>query len=379
MNSITTSEPPLAFVDLARQQNLVRDRIDAAIRRVLDHGQYILGPEVGEFEIRLAKFCGARHAISCGSGTDALLMALMAKNLKAGHAVIVPSFTFAATAEVVCLLGGVPIFADVTEDTFNLDPDSLRLALLTAERLGLTVAGVISVDLFGQPCEYDEIERIVNEFGLWLICDAAQSFGASYRGRGVGTIGEMTATSFFPAKPLGCYGDGGAILTDDDRLAAILRSLRVHGQGLNKYHNVRIGLNGRLDTIQAAVLLEKLSLFPEEIVARERAAKTYDALLPQAVQRPTRTGAASSVWAQYTVRIPTRDRVLAGLRAHNIPAMIYYPVPVHLQPAYRDYPCAGNGLSTSARLPEVVMSLPMHPYLTHSEQERVADEIRRLL
>jgi len=229
MSATGLSQPPLAFVDLRRQQETIRRRIDSAIARVLDHGQYILGPEVQGLEVQLAAFCGIRHAITCGSGTDALLMALMAQGLQPGQAVVVPSFTFAATAEVVCLLGGIPVFADVQKATFNLDADSLKMALLTARHLGLAVAGVISVDLFGQPCLYDTIVPVIEENKLWLICDAAQSFGASYRGRPVGHFGAMTATSFFPAKPLGCYGDGGAVLTDDSSLAGVLRSLRVHG------------------------------------------------------------------------------------------------------------------------------------------------------
>jgi dTDP-4-amino-4,6-dideoxygalactose transaminase len=377
--SATSLPRPLAFVDLARQQDTIRHRIDNAIARVLDHGQYILGPEVLELEAQLAAFCGARHAITCGSGTDALLMALMAKDLRPGQAVVVPSFTFAATSEVVCLLGGTPVFADVQEDTFNLDADSLKMALLTARHLKLAIVGVISVDLFGRPCIYDPIQAVVDESGLWLICDAAQSFGASYGDRHVGRFGDMTATSFFPAKPLGCYGDGGAILTDDPTLACVLRSLRVHGQGKDKYDNIRIGINGRLDTIQAAVLLEKLAIFQREIVSREQAATRYDAILPPAARRPARPDGTTSVWAQYTVRVSSRDRVAAGLKARGVPAMIYYPVPLHLQTAYRNYPCAGNGLPVSTRLAESVLSLPMHPYLTPDEQQRVADELGHLL
>jgi dTDP-4-amino-4,6-dideoxygalactose transaminase len=379
MSATGLSQPPLAFVDLRRQQETIRRRIDSAIARVLDHGQYILGPEVQGLEVQLAAFCGIRHAITCGSGTDALLMALMAQGLQPGQAVVVPSFTFAATAEVVCLLGGIPVFADVQKATFNLDADSLKMALLTARHLGLAVAGVISVDLFGQPCLYDTIVPVIEENKLWLICDAAQSFGASYRGRPVGHFGAMTATSFFPAKPLGCYGDGGAVLTDDSSLAGVLRSLRVHGQGENKYDNVRIGINGRLDTIQAAVLLEKLAIFESEIAARERAASRYDAILPEAVWRPVRGDGTTSVWAQYTVAVAARDQVADGLKARGVPAMIYYPVPLHLQPAYRGYPCTGNGLPVSTQLAASVLSLPMHPYLTEDDQQRVADEIARLL
>jgi len=271
------------------------------------------------------------------------------------------------------------MFADVQEDTFNIDADSLKAALTTARHLGLPVAGVISVDLFGRPCPYDPIQSVVEENGLWLICDAAQSFGASYRDRHVGRFGDMTATSFFPAKPLGCYGDGGAILTDDPELASVLRSLRVHGQGKDKYDNVRIGINGRLDTIQAAVLLEKLAIFRNEIGWREQAAERYDAILPTAVHRPARPEGTTSVWAQYTVRVSSRDQLVAGLKAQGVPVMIYYPVPLHLQTAYRNFPHAGNGLPVSTRLAESVLSLPMHPYLTPDDQQRVADELENLL
>lgn len=363
---------PLAFVDLASQRECIRDRLDAAIARVLDHGQYIMGPEVAELERQLAEFCGAKHAISCASGTDALVLALMAKGLRREEAVIVPSFTFCATAEAVCLLGGVPIFADVLDETFNLDPRGIGSAVLTARRLGLRLRGVIAVDLFGQPCDYDAIELVARENDLWLICDAAQSFGAVYRGRKVGTIGDLTATSFFPAKPLGCYGDGGAVLTNDDALAEIIRSLRVHGQGTDKYDNVRVGINGRLDTLQAAILLEKLSIFPGEIVARNRVATRYDELLPAGFKRPARADGASSVWAQYTVRTNQRDDWLKRLKAEGVPAMVYYPRPLHRQAAYKGFPIAGEHLAATARLAGTVLSLPMHPYLSADDQSRVA-------
>lgn len=369
--------PPIALIDLARQQQRVRARLDAAIARVLDHGRYIMGPEVAELERTLADFCGARHAITCASGTDALLLALMAKNLRPGDAVIVPSFTFCATAEPICLLGGVPIFADVLEDTFNLAPASLRAAIKTARRLGLPLRGVVSVDLFGQPCDYDSIEAIARENALWLICDAAQSFGATYRVRKVGTIGDITTTSFFPAKPLGCYGDGGAIFTEDDGTAAIIRSLRVHGQGKDKYDNVRIGLNGRLDTLQAAILLEKLAIFADEIGARNRVADDYGELLPSEFRRPAVIDDAVSVWAQYTVRTSARDEWTMRLAEQGVPTAVYYERPVHLQPAYRGYPLAGDDLPVSRRLADSVFSLPMHPYLTREDQLRIVAAMER--
>lgn len=366
----------IEFIDLGRQQQRIRERIDTAVARVLDHGHYIMGPEVFELERRLSAFCDVRHTVSCANGTDALVMALMAKNLKPGDAVVVPSFTFCATAEAVSMLGGIPIFADVLEDTFNLDPASLKRAISAARDDGLRLAGVITVDLFGQPCDYDAIEPIVRENGLWLICDAAQAFGAIYRGRHVGTIGDITTTSFFPAKPLGCYGDGGAVFTDDDETADVLRSLRVHGQGKDKYDNVRIGVNGRLDTLQAAILLEKLAVFPEELEARAQVADRYGALLPAELARPTLLPGTTSAWAQYTLRTPSRDAVLARLKEHGMPAAIYYARPLHRQKAYAHYPVAGGELPATDRLTATVLSLPMHPYLTDEDQRYVAASLQ---
>jgi UDP-2-acetamido-2-deoxy-ribo-hexuluronate aminotransferase len=362
----------IAFIDLARQQERIRDRLDAAIRRVLDHGQYIMGPEVLELERSLGEFCGARHVIACASGTDALLLGLLAKGMRRGDAVIVPSFTFCATAEAVSLLGGVPIFADVFEETFNLDPTSLKAAVLAARRLGLPLRGVISVDLFGQPCDYDSIEAIVRENALWLICDAAQAFGATYRGRKVGTIGDVSLTSFFPAKPLGCYGDGGAVFTDDDEVAEVIRSLRVHGQGQDKYDSVRVGINGRLDTLQAAILLEKLAIFSEEIEARNLVSVRYNEILPAAITRPHVIDRTSSVWAQYTVRVHARHERLECLKRQGVPAAVYYARPLHQQPAYRNYPTASARLVMSEQLAATVLSLPMHPYLAPEDQVRIA-------
>jgi dTDP-4-amino-4,6-dideoxygalactose transaminase len=370
---------PIAFIDLARQRERIRGRLEQAIARVLDHCQFVMGPEVTELERRLAAFCGVRNTVTCASGTDALILALMAKGLRPGDAVVVPSFTFCATAEAVCLLGGIPVFADVLEDTYNLDPRSLEEGVRTAHRRGLPVRGVISVDLFGQPCEYDPIEQVVEENGLWLIADAAQSCGASYRGRNVGAIGDVTATSFFPAKPLGCYGDGGAVFTDDDALADVMRSLRVHGQGRDKYDNVRIGINGRLDTLQAAVLLEKLAIFPDEIVARDRVAAAYDELLPEEFLRPVLAAGARSVWAQYTVRTRDRDDWLSRLKARGVSAMVYYPRPLHRQTAYEGFPTATNRLVVSERLAETVVSLPMHPYLADEDLGRIAEALSAVI
>jgi dTDP-4-amino-4,6-dideoxygalactose transaminase len=370
---IALAREPIEFIDLARQQQVIRTRIDAAIARVLDHGFYILGPEVAAFEANLSAFCGARHAISCANGTDALTLVLMAMGVGPGDAVFVPSFTFAATAEVVAGRGATPVFVDSLPDTYNMDPESLKQGVTRARHLGLTPRAVIPVDLFGLPADYDSIEPIAAENGLFLLCDAAQSFGASYKGRKVGGIGLATTTSFFPAKPLGCYGDGGAIFTQDDELAAILESLRVHGKGSDKYDNVRIGLNSRLDTIQAAILIEKLAIFPDEIEARNRVAARYNAALAKYAGAPAVPPGVKSVWAQYTLRVPAgrRDALAAHLKAAGVPTAIYYPKPLHLQTAYQAYPRASGGLPGTERMALEVLSLPMHPYLDEAAQDRI--------
>lgn len=379
---LQASDAPIEFIDLGAQRRRLGPRIDEAILRVVDHGKYIMGPEVAVFEQELAAFCGAKHVLSCANGTDALGLALMVKGLKPGQAVLVPSFTFAATAEVVAWFDAVPVFVDVREDTFNMDPASLKAGIATAIRLGLEPVGIISVDLFGLPAEYDQILSTAVAHGLWLICDAAQSFGAAYKGRNVGTIGHMTTTSFFPSKPLGCYGDGGAVLVEDDDAFAVLKSLRVHGQGSDKYDNVRIGMNARLDTIQAAVLSEKLTIFTDEIDARNRVAARYQELLDEVVIVPEIPIGLTSVWAQYTVRLPIgrdRDRVAAKLKAAGVPTAAYYAKPLHSQSAYRNYPVAGNGLPVCDRLAYEVLSLPMHPYLDENTQDRIAGALRAAL
>jgi len=362
---------PMAFIDLARQRSYLGDSVNRAIQRVLAHGNYIMGPEVRELEDALSTFCGAKHALTCSNGTDALGLILMAFGVGANDAVFCPSFTFAATAEAIAWFGATPVFVDVDENSFNMDAASLDAGIKTAKAKGLKAVGVISVDLFGQPADYDAIEAICRTHRLWLLSDAAQSFGASYKGRKVGTIGAATATSFFPAKPLGCYGDGGAVFTDDDDLVGVLKSLRVHGQGTDKYDNLRIGLNGRLDTLQAAILLEKLRIFPEEIERRERVAIRYNEKLAGIAHVPKVIKDATSVWAQYTIRVPAdrRDALAAGLKARGIPTAVYYPKPLHRQTAYRVYPVAGNGLPVSDRIADEVISLPMHPYLEEGEQD----------
>jgi dTDP-4-amino-4,6-dideoxygalactose transaminase len=371
----------IPFIDLGAQRRRLGQSVDDAILKVVNHGAYVMGPEIAALEAQLSAFCGARHALSCANGTDALGLILMAKGVKAGDAVLCPSFTFAATAEVVAWMGATPVFVDILDDTFNLDPASLENAVVTARRLGLNPVGLISVDLFGLPADYDAIEPICAREGLWLLSDAAQSFGATYKGRKVGTIGMATATSFFPAKPLGCYGDGGALFTDDDELADVMRSLRVHGQGTDKYDNVRIGINGRLDTMQAAILIEKLKIFPDEIAARDRVAMRYNELLRPMAIVPEVPRDLTSVWAQYTLRVRgfDRDAFQSDLKAAGIPTAVYYPKPLHRQTAYKAYPVAGNGLPVSERLADEVVSLPMHPYLTEEVQDRIVRAVRDAL
>lgn len=371
----------LPFIDLAAQRAALGPRVEEAILAVVRHGAYVMGPEVTQLEEELAAFCGAKHVVSCGSGTDALALILMAKGVRPGDAVLCPSFTFAATAEVVCWLGAAPVFVDVREDTFNLNLDSIEAGLVTARAQGLRPVGVIPVDLFGQPADYAPIEALCAREGLWLLADAAQSFGAHYQGRKVGTIGDATATSFFPAKPLGCYGDGGAIFTDDSELDAVLRSLRNHGQGADRYEYARIGMNGRLDTIQAAVLIEKLRIFADEIAARDAVAARYEAGLSDIAITPQVMEGSSSVWAQYTLRIAAFDRAAfqARLRDAGVPTAIYYPRPLHRQAAYAQYPSAGNGLPVTDRLAEEVVSLPMHPYLSEADQDHIIAATRKAL
>jgi dTDP-4-amino-4,6-dideoxygalactose transaminase len=364
---------PLPFIDLQAQRARIGDAIDAGLLRVAAPGQYIMGPEVKSLEEDLKNFCGAKHCITVANGTEALAMPLMAKHVRPGEAILVPSFTFAATAEVVAWLGATPIFVDVDQDTFTMTIESFEAGIAKAKALGLKPIAVIPVDLFGQAADYDLIEQIAAAHGLWVMSDAAQSFGGAYKSKKIGTLGHVTATSFFPSKPLGCYGDGGAIFTDDDEMASLLKSLRVHGQGSDKYDNVRIGLNARLDTMQAAVLIEKLKILDDEIKARNDIAARYSSALSGYVPVPLVADGNYSAWAQYTIRVPARKRtaIMAALKEQGIPTMIYYPKPLHRQTAYRDFPVAGNGLPVSERLADEVLSLPMHPYLDQASQDRI--------
>jgi dTDP-4-amino-4,6-dideoxygalactose transaminase len=345
----------------------------------MGHCQFINGPEVTQLEAALAAFSGAKHVVSCASGTDALLMVLMAKGVGRGDAMLCPSFTFSATGEAVALTGATPVFVDVDEATFNMDAASLKRGIATARKAGLKPVGVIPVDLFGQSADHDKVAAVAEAEGLFVLDDAAQGFGASYRGRKLGTFGIATATSFFPAKPLGCFGDGGAIFTEDADLAETLRSIRVHGQGADKYDNIRLGLTGRLDTLQAAILIEKLKIFEDEIAARNKVADRYARGLGNLATVPRLASGCTSVWAQYTIRLPEgtdRDGFAAALKAQGIPTAIYYAKSMHQQTAYRGFPVADGGLPVSERLSDDVISLPMHAYLDEATQDRVIAAVR---
>jgi len=370
--------PSIPFIDLAQQQALIRPQLEAALAAVLDHGQYIMGPEVHQLEADLAAFCGAKHAISCSSGTDALMLALMAMDLKPGQGVIVPSFTFAASAEVMPCLGAIPVFAEIDPVTFNLDADRLGDAKAAAEAKGINVVGIISVGLFGQPADYDAIKAFADSQGLWLIDDAAQSFGASWQGKAVGHLGAITATSFFPAKPLGCYGDGGAIFTDRDDFAEIMTSARIHGMGRVRYTHDRIGMTARLDSMQAAVLIEKLRLFAGELTARQSVADRYAEGLKDVVTVPQLAAGATSSWAQYVITLPqgaNRQAIQERLNQHGVPTAIYYPMGMHQQTPYAHYPVAEGGLPITEDLCHRVLALPMHPYLEIDTQSYIIEKV----
>ena len=373
--------PMIPFIDVAAQRRRLGGAIDAAVARVLGHCQFILGPEVRAFEAELAAFCGAKHVVTCASGTDALQLVLMAEGIGPGDAVFCPTFTFCATAEVVALVGATPIFVDVEAESFNIDAKGLKAALATAKREGLTPKAVIPVDLFGLAADHAAIAAVAEDANLFVLDDAAQAFGATFNNRRLGTFGHATATSFFPAKPLGCYGDGGAVMTDDDAMAEVLRSLRMHGQGSDRYDNVRIGLASRLDTVQAAVLIEKLKIFPDEIEARDRVARRYAEALGDIAIVPKVPAGSTSVWAQYTIRVAGggRDKLAAALRAEGIPTAVYYPIPLHRQQAYKHFPVGQGGVAVSDRLAAEVISLPMHAYLDAATQDRIIAATRRAL
>jgi UDP-2-acetamido-2-deoxy-ribo-hexuluronate aminotransferase len=367
----------IPFIDLAVQQRRIRADLDRRIGQVLDHGSYINGPEVAELEAALTARAGCRHAIGVSSGTDALLALLMAKDIGPGDAIFLPSFTFTATAEVVLQCGAMPVFVEVDANTFNLDLGHLRATILQITQEGrLRPAAIIAVDLFGQPADYQAINDLAAEHNLFVLADGAQSFGASYYNRNVGSLAEATATSFYPAKPLGCYGDGGAIFTDEDELAATCVSLRDHGQGEGRYDIVRLGLNARLDTIQAAALLSKLTIFEDEIRLRRSVAQRYSEQLSGLVETPVQAKGANSIWAQYTIKLPRRDAAAEALRQQGIPTQIYHPLPMHLQPAYSQYGGGEGSLPISEQLSREVLALPMHPYLDDATITIICEALR---
>lgn len=374
----------MQFVDLKAQYRVIEQDVKRRIDAVLEHGRYILGPEVLELEERLASYVGAKYCVSCASGTDALLMALIAKGVGPGDAVFTTPFTFIATAEVISLVGATPVFVDIEPATYNIDPPKLREAVedlksgkrpAVAMPDGLTAKAVIPVDLFGLPADYDAIRQIADEHDLFVLEDAAQSFGAEYKGRKACALAEIAATSFFPAKPLGCYGDGGALFTDDEDLATIFCSIRVHGKGTDKYDNVRIGINGRLDTIQAAVLLAKMDILDDEMDRRRAVASRYVEGLSQVVHTPLEPSGLRSAWAQFCVLSDHREKLQDSLGKANIPTAVYYPGSLHLQQAFSSLGYAKGAFPVAEDISGRIFALPMHPYLAPQEQDRVVDVV----
>ena len=368
----------MQFIDLAAQQQRIADNINERIQAVLAHGKYIMGPEVQEIEERLGQYIGIQHSISCSSGTDALLLALMALNVKPGDAVFAPTFTFIATVEVVSILGATPVFVDIDPKTYNIDPEKLEQAIEKTNNTSLTAKGVIAVDLFGLPADYKRIKDLAGKHGLFVIGDAAQSFGAEVDGKKAAAFSDISCTSFFPAKPLGCYGDGGMCFTDDDHLAEVMRSLRFHGKGTHKYDNARIGVNGRLDTIQAAILNSKFDLFAEEVELRQEVARRYTHGLSEnnlhGLVVPVVPDSLKSVWAQYSILSrdeKQRSGIQARLKVKDIPTAIYYPKPLHLQTAFNDLGYQDGDFPVSEDCAKRIFSIPMHPYLTAEDQEMI--------
>jgi dTDP-4-amino-4,6-dideoxygalactose transaminase len=363
------------FIDLVAQQKLIRPELEAAILRVLDHGQYIMGPEVEIFENCLKDFSGAAHALTCANGTDALTIVLTAWGVGPGDAVFVPSFTYVASAEAPAQLGAIPFFVDVCEDSFNMDPMSFKQAIIDCRKMGLNPSTVIAVDLFGQPADVDSILEVARNEQIKVLIDGAQSFGATFNGRRVGSMGDATTTSFFPAKPLGCYGDGGAIFTENSEDAEIINSLRMHGKGTQKYDNVRVGLNSRLDTLQAAILIQKIKVFDSELQSRNNVASRYSAYLSDYCKVPAIADNATSAWAQYTLNIKDRDSLQRALKSKGIPTVVYYPITLDNQLGYQHYPVVSSGVRVSHALSRRVLSLPMHPYLDHDTQNNIIENI----
>jgi UDP-2-acetamido-2-deoxy-ribo-hexuluronate aminotransferase len=396
-SNLTTLEVTMQFVDLGAQQKRIRDRLEKNITAVLNHGQYIMGPEIQLLEEKLANYVDVNFAVACASGTDALLLALIAYNVGPGDAILTTPFTFVATGEVISLLGATPVFVDIDPQAFNIDPSKLEQAIAAVNsknselhplpRTGtagsLKPRGIIAVDLFGLPADYRQLKKIAEKNQLFIIEDAAQAFGAEYHGKKTCALTEIGCTSFFPAKPLGCYGDGGMCFTDDQKLCDIMRSARVHGKGANKYDNVRIGINGRMDTIQAAILLSKFDIFPEEVELRQSVADRYGELLVnlESITPPRVPEGVKSVWAQYSILARDenhRSQLQAKLKEAHIPTAIYYPKPLHLQTAYQALGYLTGDFSVSEDCSRRILSLPMYPYLSLAEQEQIARTIAQV-
>ncbi len=370
----------MPFIDLATQRERIREQLDATLSKIINEGRYIFGPEVTELETRLAEFGQASHALTCANGTDAISLPLMAWEIGPGDAVFVPSFTFASTAEVVALLGATPVFVDILPDTYCMDPDSLAASIEWAKgEPGLTPRAVIAVDLFGQPADYPAISTLARSNGLKLIADSAQGFGCTLNDQHPVAWADIATVSFYPAKPLGCYGDGGAVLTNDDELAHLIKSLRNHGEGEARYAYDRIGMNSRLDTLQAGVLLAKLDVFADEINGRNRGAALYRRGLSNAVKTPVVIDGGVSVWAQYTIEVADRDGFRAKLGEAGVPTAVYYPVPIHVQQPYAKYPQAPGGLPATEAAMSRVVSLPMDAYLESGRGAQVVEAVRNAL
>ena len=365
----------MQFIDLKAQQKQIREKVNKRIQKVLDHGKYIMGPEVFEFEDKLAKYANVKHCISCSSGTDALLIPLLARGISKGDAVLTTPFTYIATAEVIALLGAEPVFVDIYPTTFNMDPSKIEGAIDYAKNKGLVPKAIIPVDLFGLPARYRLIQEIADKYNLFVVEDAAQGFGGSIRSKKAGSYGNVASTSFFPAKPLGCYGDGGAIFTNDDELAQNMRSIRVHGSGLDKYDNVRIGINGRLDTFQAAVLLEKFAIFNDELYLRNQIAQHYNNSINDNFKKPFLPEQYYSSWAQYSLLSRSskhREEIILRLKKENIPCMIYYRIPLHLQKVFKKLNYKKGDFPITESIADKIFSLPMHPYLETWQQDKIA-------
>ena len=368
----------MQFIDLAKQQKIIRKKIDARIKDVLDHGKYIMGPEINELEEKLAEYVDVNYCISCASGTDALLIPLMARNIGYGDAILTTPFTYIATAEVISLLGATPIFIDIYPDTYNIDPTGIEKGIQLAKNKGLHPKGIIPVDLFGLPAQYRLIQKEAEKYNLFILEDTAQGFGGKIRGQKAGSFGHAAATSFFPAKPLGCYGDGGAIFTNDKELTDIMRSIRVHGGGVDKYNNVRIGINGRLDTLQAAILLEKLAIFENEVDLRNSVADYYKANIHTNLISPFIPSDYISSWAQFSILTESkakRNHIMTYLKSKDIPSMIYYRTPLHLQKVFSGLGYKIGDFPISENIADKIFSIPMYPYLHHDQQDQILEAL----